>query len=131
MTDPKRIQMSRQAPWRAANPDAVVVARPSRWGNPFAVGTQVDITISGPDGAIATIPITPDLAVACYRDLMQQRLTVFQVGDAEDESYVAKWRAELEALRGRDLVCWCALDAPCHADVLLELANAATAGSES
>lgn len=29
-------------------------------------------------------------------------------------------RAEL---RGRDLVCWCPLDQPCHADVLLELAN--------
>ena len=30
----------------------------------------------------------------------------------------------LEPLRGRDLVCWCPLDKPCHADVLLELANA-------
>lgn len=29
----------------------------------------------------------------------------------------------LEPLRGRNLACWCALDAPCHADVLLELAN--------
>jgi hypothetical protein len=27
-------------------------------------------------------------------------------------------------LRGKDLACWCPLDAPCHADVLLELANA-------
>ena len=27
-------------------------------------------------------------------------------------------------LRGKNLACWCALDAPCHADVLLELANA-------
>ena len=26
-------------------------------------------------------------------------------------------------LRGRDLGCWCPLDMPCHADVLLELAN--------
>ena len=26
-------------------------------------------------------------------------------------------------LRGKDLVCWCPLDEPCHADVLLELAN--------
>ena len=26
-------------------------------------------------------------------------------------------------LRGRDLMCWCPLDQPCHADVLLELAN--------
>jgi hypothetical protein len=28
------------------------------------------------------------------------------------------------ALAGRDLACWCPLDQPCHADVLLELANA-------
>lgn len=27
------------------------------------------------------------------------------------------------ALAGRDLACWCALDQPCHADVLLDLAN--------
>lgn len=26
-------------------------------------------------------------------------------------------------LRGKNLACWCALDARCHADVLLELAN--------
>ncbi|ORV13543.1 hypothetical protein AWB94_04795 [Mycolicibacterium canariasense] len=32
--------------------------------------------------------------------------------------------AELEQLRGHDLVCWCPLGQPCHADVLLELANA-------
>jgi Domain of unknown function (DUF4326) len=30
--------------------------------------------------------------------------------------------AEIEALRGHDLVCWCAPQ-PCHADVLLALAN--------
>lgn len=29
----------------------------------------------------------------------------------------------LAPLVGRDLVCWCRLDEPCHADVLLELAN--------
>ena len=26
-------------------------------------------------------------------------------------------------LAGKDLACWCPLDRPCHADVLLELAN--------
>jgi len=26
-------------------------------------------------------------------------------------------------LRGHDLVCWCAPGEPCHADVLLEVAN--------
>ncbi|MGV6803246.1 MAG: DUF4326 domain-containing protein [Ruegeria sp.] len=24
---------------------------------------------------------------------------------------------------GKDLACWCPLDGPCHADVLLDLAN--------
>jgi hypothetical protein len=28
-----------------------------------------------------------------------------------------------EELRGKDLMCWCPLDKPCHADVLLEIAN--------
>jgi hypothetical protein len=29
-----------------------------------------------------------------------------------------------DELRGKDLACWCPLDKPCHADVLLEIANA-------
>jgi hypothetical protein len=33
-------------------------------------------------------------------------------------------------LAGRDLACWCPLGAPCHADVLLELANATTRGEK-
>lgn len=28
----------------------------------------------------------------------------------------------LPELRGKNLACWCALDKPCHADVLLEIA---------
>ncbi len=32
-------------------------------------------------------------------------------------------RADLHELRGKNLACWCPLDKPCHADVLLELAN--------
>ena len=26
-------------------------------------------------------------------------------------------------LAGHDLACWCSLDGPCHADVLIEIAN--------
>jgi hypothetical protein len=33
---------------------------------------------------------------------------------------------DLSELRGKDLACWCRLDQPCHADVLLELANTPT-----
>jgi hypothetical protein len=43
-----------------------------------------------------------------YRELLQQRTEILQC---------------LPELAGRDLVCWCPLDAPCHADVLLELVN--------
>lgn len=30
---------------------------------------------------------------------------------------------DVTELRGKSLACWCRLDAKCHADVLLELAN--------
>ncbi|MDP2647730.1 MAG: DUF4326 domain-containing protein [Candidatus Yanofskybacteria bacterium] len=30
---------------------------------------------------------------------------------------------ELEDLRGKNLACWCKLSDPCHADILLRLAN--------
>jgi hypothetical protein len=29
----------------------------------------------------------------------------------------------LDPLRGKNLACWCGPDQPCHADILLELAN--------
>lgn len=60
-------------------------------------------------------------------------------GDDERLRVIREFRADCEAkravdpdaferwiapLRGRDLVCWCA-PLPCHADVLLDLANAA------
>jgi hypothetical protein len=76
---------------------AAYVGRPSRWGNPWRVGPEID----------------PHSAVALYRfDLMDH-----QEYDAEA---FARWLAPLS---GRDLACWCPLDQPCHADVLLELAN--------
>lgn len=36
---------------------------------------------------------------------------------------------DLSELTGKDLACWCPLDQPCHADVLLEIANSG-AGAE-
>lgn len=40
-------------------------------------------------------------------------------------AWVVRQRLDFSELRGKDLVCWCA-PLPCHADVLLELANATT-----
>ncbi len=43
----------------------------------------------------------------------------------EEQSAARRHVAQnLVTLRGKDLACWCALDRPCHADALLEIANA-------
>lgn len=39
-------------------------------------------------------------------------------------AYIGKIIENAPFLRGKNLACWCALDQPCHADVLLEVANA-------
>lgn len=112
---PKRVQMSRQHPWRADNPDAVIVARPSKWGNPYRFDDLI-INDDNPyskdrDGGAPALYVDADLAVALYRRM------ITSAGHA-------RWLLlDLDELTGKDLACWCALDQPCHADVLLELAN--------
>ena len=93
---PKRIQRKRTKGWRM--PDgAVYVGRPTKWGNPWAVGDVYDT----PE------PATRAQVVTWYRGVF---MTPSRVEQAKE-------------LRGKDLVCWCPLDQPCHADVLLEIAN--------
>ena len=90
----RRLQLSRKKGFRLPA-GAIVVSRPTKWGNPYKPGK-----------------LTRAQAVASYRrDLMAGKLRV----------NAAEARAEL---RGHDLVCWCSLDGPCHADVLLKVANA-------
>jgi hypothetical protein len=49
---------------------------------------------------------------------------VAQYRRALEHSELAFTKAEArQALAGRDLACWCPLDEPCHADVLLDVAN--------
>lgn len=114
---PKRIQMSRQRPWRADNRDAVVVSRgPGRpWGNPFEVAPCVDRWRGW-------------RVVSRFADVVGP---VFPSKDAATRDAVKRFRqwanrrpaSFFEPLRGCDLACWCPLDQPCHGDVLLELAN--------
>lgn len=35
---PVRVQMRRDRPWRKDHPEAVIVARPTKWGNPWKIG---------------------------------------------------------------------------------------------
>jgi uncharacterized protein DUF4326 len=99
---PKRIQLRRTKGWR--KPDrAVVVSRPSRWGNPFRAADR-----TGLDADTNRIEM-----VNLYRVNLLQGTLAVSVEDVRRE------------LRGKDLACWCAIDGkPCHADVLLEIANA-------
>jgi len=90
---PRRLRLSRRKGARLAA-GAVVVARPTQWGNPHRIGR-----------------LTRAQAIAAYRrDLLAGRLKV-TAADARRE------------LAGRDLACWCRLDEACHADVLIEIAN--------
>lgn len=106
---PKRIKRERSKGWRMPA-NAVYVGRPSRWGNPFVVG-ELKFLHNDEDGSTLVANVnTAQEAVAYFRwyvEASEHRL------------------AAIAKLRGKDLACWCPLDQPCHADVLLELANAA------
>lgn len=123
---PKRIQLRRTKGWRKPE-GAIVVARPSKWGNPFVIGSEASVCVRGDDGVLydfGGIPMDASLTVAMYRAEWEARLEPPLAGTHADD--VEWWReqcAEIETLRGHDLCCWCDLSSPCHADVLLELAN--------
>lgn len=81
-------------------PGAVYVGRPSKWGNPYSHhgGKFVKYKVRTREEAV-------------------QQFAALVAANPE-------FRAEIKKeLRGKDLVCWCAPE-PCHADILLEVANA-------
>lgn len=108
--------------------NAVYVGRPTKWGNPFALGDKIT-----PDS-----PFWPYLLMTVPEEARTHRwafLSILDRGTAVDA--YAWWLYEQpdlmlaaeEELGGHDLVCWCPLtdatgqSVACHADVLLELAN--------
>lgn len=101
---PKRIQLSRRKGWRMPA-GAVKVDRSTAWGNPWKVGT-----CSPTLGHV----MARGEAVARYAAEMRNP-------DSLLAPIAARARREL---RGKDLACWCKPGDPCHADVLLEVANA-------
>ena len=120
MSSPKRIQRKRAKGWRM--PDgAVYVGRPTKWGNPFAIGDIIDRIHYSPVGnglrgvLVVQVDSVADAAEA-YRRWINGIPTLTEA--------VRPQIAEIQAaLVGRDLCCWCPEGSPCHADVLLELAN--------
>lgn len=106
---PDRIQLSRAKGWRMP-PDTVKVDRSTRWGNPFKIGVCI-CSGQGLDYTEEKI-ITAAQAVQAFQEMLQLQVRAFPT-EAEIRRH----------LRGKNLACWCKPGTPCHADVLLDLAN--------
>lgn len=133
MSTPRRIQLRRAKGWRKPS-GTVVVTRPTKWGNPFKPedygGARYAVLIYQRYawGEVLTTPEAITDAYA-YADRVSgyAGVRLFTPDDAVRE------------LRGKNLACWCRLCekhrdgkplgvecadcAPCHADILLEVAN--------
>lgn len=95
-----RIQRRRTKGWRLPE-NTVCVDRSTKWGNPFKVNNKPDSM---------GIVMSPEFCIKMYEQ--------FLIWDAPyDEEDIKK------ELKGKNLACFCPLDQPCHADVLLEIAN--------
>lgn len=112
--NPKRIQLQRTKGWRIPD-NTVKVDRSTRWGNPWRIGERPSIRMMrkwdwnfSPDG----------LKHVCKT--AQEAVEKFGLCLSLDDCMIEV--VELE-LNGKNLACWCPLDQPCHADVLLEVAN--------
>ena len=121
---PIRVQRRRVKGWRTptcscgCGKPAIYVGRGSPWGNPTRVTpctsaaclVQTHWHVLYPNGT-KSVSFSQGMALVraaeTYRETVTPQLYARIVTD----------------LRGHDLMCWCRLDQPCHADVLLELAN--------
>lgn len=120
----QRIQLRRTKGWR--KPDGVVVvSRPTRWGNPWRVVHRNGVWGVLGRGEWMTSAGEPwtrhdaqMFAVERFSDLHR---SVFDGPNKWGRSIYTR-DAQI-ILGGKDLACWCSLGQPCHADVLLEIAN--------
>lgn len=101
---PQRIQRKRTKGWRMP-PNTVYVGRPTKWGNDHYIGGEIREYIAE-SGQWERRKATAADAVNFFEADMHGRK-----GEIQRE------------LRGKNLACWCPLDQPCHADVLLRMAN--------
>jgi hypothetical protein len=109
---PVRVQRKREKGWKMPA-NTVYVGRPSRWGNPFRIGEEVDqAAVRGWEWKFRS-------PRHVCKDA-QEAVRKFAGCLGLDDCMIAEVRREL---KGKNLACFCPLDHPCHADVLLEIAN--------
>lgn len=105
----KRIQRKRTKGWRMP-PNTVSVARPGRFGNPYKISEAREAGYTGTDAQLSEW--------CCH--LFRRAILTKGTGEYVD---TVPSMDEVRTLRGKNLACFCPLDRPCHADVLIELAN--------
>lgn len=108
---PERIRIRRTKGWRMPA-NTIYVGRPSKWGNPYKVGGNY---AEGEHDEIHHDNIDAETAARWYREAIEH---------GTNEAFKLTVQEIRDELRSKNLACWCRLDAPCHADVLLEIANA-------
>lgn len=104
---PVRVQLSRLRGWRMPD-NTLKVDRTTAFGNPFAANSTRGETASAMVLLFRRWLKGDALCVWAYPDLEPRRLTLLR---------------RLPELRDKNLACWCKAEAPCHADVLLQMAN--------
>lgn len=102
ITNPIRIQRKRTKGWKIPT-NSIYVGRPTLWGNPCIVGKKINFD------RVSNVVVTPKLAVLLYKTYIEER----ELLQLQIKSH----------LKGKNLACWCPLNEPCHADILLKIAN--------
>jgi hypothetical protein len=117
MSGSVRVQLRRTKGWRMPE-NTVSVARPGKFGNPFRILNEEGWPlIEGPDGRCYNQKHEADRPGTIWANARAHAVALFRERAVDG-------LPSLLPLRGKNLACWCPLDQPCHADVLLELANA-------
>lgn len=135
---PERIQRRRAKGWRM--PDgAIYVGRPTKWGNPFDFRAGEYCWMALSYGCRADAAGRQEASVKAFRDWISAAPGLVTAEYERGFSFGTRERMiahgprikagrapsldEIRTLRGKSLACFCPLGAPCHADVLLEIAN--------
>jgi hypothetical protein len=105
---PQRVQLSRKKGWRMP-PNTVKVDRTTKWGNPF-------LPMRGENKEYCATLFK--YMAAGYICLSRKQPT-----PEAQLAYLRMAKKNIRHLRGKNLACWCALDAACHADTLLKIAK--------
>ena len=96
---PERIQRTRAKGFKMPE-NTIYVGRPGKWGNPFKVGEI----------------FTRGAALMHFENIFKSDESIFDIGYPS----ISEIKKEL---KGKNLACWCPVGIPCHADILLKIAN--------